>query len=284
LEANDRAAAYRAIGVAFRQRARREFEPVARHLHHVAAAQDRRDFTRRSLHHDRGNQLADDLAFLQGFLDRILELGPRGWKRGEAFRPAIPMAAVVFENARPQSRVRRLLVRATHGRIDAKPAHVGRFAVLFEDRGARHLGNVVGAKGEALALVQVEAKRLGHGLLVLVGREPADLAHAPQDVLLALLRAVRVREGILPRGGLRQAGEHRRLGYGQVPEALSEIDAGGRGEPIRPLAEEDLVHIELEDLVLGEVRLDLERQQDLGELASQGLFAGKEEGAGPPAW
>jgi hypothetical protein len=56
------------------------------------------------------------------------------------------------------------------------------------------------------------------------------------------------------------------------------------GEPVGAIAEEDLVEVELQDLVLREVRLDLEGEQHFGELAGERLLAGEEERPARPAW
>ncbi len=95
--------------------------------------------------------------------------------------------------------------------------------------------------------------------------------------MLALLGPFRVHEGVLPRRGLRQARQHGGFRRREVGQVLAEVDVGGRGEAVGPAPEEDLVHVQLEDLVLGEVRLDLERQEELGELAGDGLLPGEEE-------
>src|SRR5438105_1341359 len=58
-----------------------------------------------------------------------------------------------------------------------------------------------------------------------------------------------------------------------------EVDVRRRSEAVRPLPEEDLVDVELEDLVLGEIRLDLEGQQHFRELAGERLLAREEERA-----
>ena len=63
-------------------------------------------------------------------------------------------------------------------------------------------------------------------------------------------------------------------------QRLAEVDLRRRGEAVGALAEEDLVDVELEDLVLGQVGLDLPGEQDLAELAGDRLLAGQEEVAG----
>ena len=77
--------------------------------------------------------------------------------------------------------------------------------------------------------------------------------------------------GILPRvvlrGRLGQGGERRRLGDVQLAGRLAEIALGGGLDTVGTVAEVDLVQIELEDLVLGIVLLDLQRDPDFAELA-----------------
>jgi hypothetical protein len=190
------------------------------------------------------------------------------------------VAVVVFDHAGAQGLVGRLLVLAPDRGVHAQPAYVCGVAVLLEDRGARHLGDVVRLEGERLPLVRVEPQRLGHRLLVLVIGEPAHVAHATQHVLLALLGPLRVHEGVLARRRLRQPGEQGCFGGRELRKVLPEIDVGGRPEAVGALPQEYLVDVELENLVLGEVRLDLECEQHLRQLACEGLFPGQEEGAG----
>ena len=62
-----------------------------------------------------------------------------------------------------------------------------------------------------------------------------------------------------------------------VLQLLAEVDLRRRREAVRALAQVDLVHVELEDLVLGQGLFDLPGQQRFVDLALQGLFAGQEE-------
>ena len=57
--------------------------------------------------------------------------------------------------------------------------------------------------------------------------------------------------------------------FGDLGERLAEVGLGGGGEAVGPLAEEDLVDVDLEDLVLGEARFDLEGEQCLVDLLQQ---------------
>jgi hypothetical protein len=100
----------------------------------------------------------------------------------------------------------------------------------------------------------------------------ARLVHPFDDVLLADRRAARVVDGVVGGGRLGQAGQHGCLGDADLVQRLAEIDLAGRCETVRAVAEEDLIHVDLEDLLLGQGRLDLQRQQDLVDLAGEGLL------------
>ncbi|NJN39928.1 MAG: hypothetical protein HC807_02345, partial [Gammaproteobacteria bacterium] len=65
-----------------------------------------------------------------------------------------------------------------------------------------------------------------------------------------------------------------------VRQGAAEIDLRRRGETVRPLTEVDLVDIDLEDLVLGQARLDPEREEHLVGLPDQRLVGREEEVSG----
>ena len=117
------------------------------------------------------------------------------------------------------------------------------------------------------------------GLRVLGGDE-AVLLHPLDDVVLTRPRPVGVDDGIECRRRLRQACQHRRLGDGEVLHGLAEVGVRRRGEAIGPVAQENLVHVDLEDLVLGQQVLELEGEQYFVELAGKGLFRGQVHVAG----
>ena len=85
---------------------------------------------------------------------------------------------------------------------------------------------------------------------------------------LARRGTLRVRDRVARVRRLRQAGQHRRLGDIELAQGLAEIRLARRGETVGTLTEVDLVHVELEDLLLRQLGLDLQREQRLVDLAN----------------
>ena len=156
-----------------------------------------------------------------------------------------------------------------------QPARVGLVTVLRKHQLARHLGHVV-----ALAARLGRGAVLQHLLQRLVALRLGDEAvvqHALDDVTLPDDGTPGVAQGVVGRGRLGQAGQHGGLGHGQLLQRLAEVDLAGRGKAVGPVPQEDLVHVDLQDLVLGHQGLDLEGQQDLVDLAGEGLFGAEVE-------
>ena len=102
---------------------------------------------------------------------------------------------------------------------------------------------------------------------LLRGRDDPGGAHAFEHDALALRCTLEVGDRVGVVGVLRQAGQHRGLADRQLVERLAEVHVRRCSEAVGALAEEDLVQIQLEDLVLGKILLDLECNQDLARLA-----------------
>ena len=81
-----------------------------------------------------------------------------------------------------------------------------------------------------------------------------------------------VGDRVVCRWCLGQAGQHRRLGHRDVVQRLAEVDLAGGGKPVGALPQVDLVHVDLENLLLRQLVLDLQGQQDLVDLAGEGLL------------
>jgi hypothetical protein len=111
---------------------------------------------------------------------------------------------------------------------------------------------------------------------VLRGRDEALLAHAAEDVALAGegLRQAPLR--VVVARPLRQPGQQRRLRDRQLAHVLVEELARRRGDAIGAGAEVDLIQIQVEDLVLGELLLQALREDGLLHLALEAPL-GREE-------
>ena len=191
--------------------------------------------------------------------------------------PAVAVATVVIEHSSTQRGIGGLLVGLANRRPDGEALGVGVLAPGLEHHLPRHLGDELRVRRRRAPQPLADGQWRGLCFLeLLVGEEP-EVMHPSQDIELPRLRPLRVGDGVVRRRRLGQAGEHRRLGRVQVLERLGEIDLRRGREAVRPLPEEDLVDVQLEDLVLGQVGLDLPGQQHLAQLAGDGLFPGQEE-------
>ena len=111
-----------------------------------------------------------------------------------------------------------------------------------------------------------------------VGRgDLAVLAHAVDDVVAPLDRALAGAERIEQARRLRQRGEIGRFRDRQFVHRFVEIQQRRRGDAVGAESEIDLVQIQFEDLVLGVGTLDLEREQRFLDLARERHFVGQEE-------
>jgi hypothetical protein len=76
---------------------------------------------------------------------------------------------------------------------------------------------------------------------------------------------------------LQQGGDVGGLFRRQLVQRLAEVVEGGRAHTVRAVTEVDLVHVELEDLLLVERLLQPARQHRLLQLAADGDVVGQED-------
>jgi len=210
-------------------------------------------------------------------VDRCLRLGRLDGEVDVRFRPAIPVPPVVIEEPPAHGGVGRLLVGTTQRRPDRQPAGIGLLAIGLEHHLAGHLGGEFGVRGQRLAQALADEERRFLRIFVRRIVDEAKFVHAPEHVMLASPGPLGVGHRVEGGGRLRQSGQHRCLGDRDILERLAEVDLGGGSEPVGPLAEEDLVDVELEDLVLAEAPLDLPGEQHFAELARDRLLTGEKE-------
>ena len=96
--------------------------------------------------------------------------------------------------------------------------------------------------------------------------------HPVDDVALAQPRALRVADGVVGGGCFGQTCQHGRLGNRDVFQRLAIVGFGRGRKAVRAIAQKNLVHVNFENLVLAQHVLQLEGQQNLVNLAGEGLF------------
>ncbi|CAB3898175.1 hypothetical protein LMG3410_04177 [Achromobacter aegrifaciens] len=245
----------------------------------VARAARQRDFGGAGGQHHGGQQIfAVRRLFLHAVEDFI--------QRGRVFFNALGQvdlvlgarihgAARVVQHAVAHGAVGGFLVLGIDGGVDVDALGVGLFLEHAVHELARQFGRVVAVDREAARAGAVRAanrQALLERLVGLFGREIAQRLHAAQHVVLTDLGAREIGDGVEARRGLGDAGEHGGLGRRDFRQGLAQIGARGGRETIGAVAQVDLVHVELKDLVLGELGFDLERQQQFIELARISLF------------
>ena len=117
----------------------------------------------------------------------------------------------------------------------------------------------------------------GHGLIVAGLVDVAEVMHATKHIGTTQQGARHVVDRIAGGRKFRQRCQHRALGLGQLVQGLAVIELGGSGNAVGAIAEETLVEVKLEDLVLAQRILDAEGEEDLGQLARIGDFRAQEE-------
>ena len=133
-----------------------------------------------------------------------------------------------------------------------------------------------------------EMQRLGLGALGLILGDGAGFDHGVEHQVAALDGALGMAEGIEVVGPLDDAGEQRALGQIELAHIFAEVGLRRLAEAVdgeaAALAEVDLVGVHLEDLLLGEAMLELEGDDDLGELALDALLGRRGRSRAPAAW
>ncbi|MNP11062.1 hypothetical protein D3C76_1032350 [compost metagenome] len=226
----------------------------------------------------------------------LVDLGDDGWFKaadgallGQFGRPRLarlarqaglgaPIAVtlVIGHQAFVDGGVGHFLKVARHRGGNAETFGVCIAAIATDHFGAGHLGDV-GRVHFRRRHVIAGVQGLVDGGGVVGFADLAQLVHAPQDPVATLLAAGRVGQRVESRRGLGQAGDHRHLRQADVANRLAVIHLRRRFDAVGTVAQIDLVDVELEDFVLGQLSFDLQGQEDLGGFAREAAFAGQEE-------
>ncbi len=200
--------------------------------------------------------------------------------RENLFGAAVALALVVVLEVLAHRLLGLQLHVEVHGGVDLQPAGVEHlFAVALLEVAAHLLGEI-GGVGDIGVDPRMDGQLLVVGLLRLFGGDGAVGDHALEDVLLALFGAIEVAIGGVAAGGARQAGEHGALGESQLLDVLVEVVFGRCLDTVGPVAEVDLVEVEVKDLLLGQPLLHPAGEDRLLELARVGALRSQQQALG----
>ncbi len=182
------------------------------------------------------------------------------------------------------------LVLGVEGGVDLQAAGVPQLLPVGH-RGAEGrvvqnlLGDVVAEealpllRGDAAGLrvghLQVERARLGD--LRLSRGDGAVRGHRGQHLVAADDGVRRVLDRVVRRGGLLQTGQHGGLGDAQLARGDAEVQLGSGLDTVRLLTEVGDVEVVVQDLLLGQRLLQLDRVPQFLDLAAHGLPGGLRE-------
>src|SRR3546814_4163621 len=96
-------------------------------------------------------------------------------------------------------------------------------------------------------------------------RDIAELMHASEHVIAAIMRALRVGDGIVARRRFRQSGDSGDFAERQLMDVLAEIYQRCRSDTVGAFPEKDLVEIQLKDFLLRQFIFDAQREQNFLE-------------------
>ncbi len=212
--------------------------------------------------------------FFDGLLAFFIVLG----QFDEGFRAAVAVAAVVVEYAAPHRFIGRILVGFSQCGGHVKATGVDIFLVLRVHELSHLLGCIFGMGGDAMAIA--DDGEFFRGCPGVLGRRDVrKVAHAIQHLQLTLPGTRGIDDRVGRCGRLRQSGQHRGFGDGQILHRFAEVGACRAAEAVGTLAEINLVHVQLEDLVFRQRFFDLEREHDFVDLARVGFFPAQKERA-----
>ena len=188
---------------------------------------------------------------------------------------AVAMAHVVFDQAGAQRHGARGLQARIQGRVDLVPGRIDGIPVLVLHVVAHHFGQIRRVDLDRGA-VQARFHRTRLGLIVLRLADVTELEHSAKNMGAAHLCGFGIGDRIDRGGGGRDAGQRRHFGEVQLIQALAEIHLGRGANAVRPLAQEDLIDVQGENLLLGKLGLHEQGYVDLAHFPLHVAARGQE--------
>ena len=209
--------------------------------------------------------------FVQHGIDGVFHVLRCVGQGDELLGATVDLAPFEVHDAAAQGPVGGILVAGLDGGVDVQSPGIGFVAVLREHQLAHGFRDVFGMHALGIR-PSLELELFIAGLSCLAGRDEAVFLHPVQDVQLPGTGPLGVADRVVRARRLGQAGQHRGLGDRDVLQRLVEVGFARGRETIGALPQEDLVHVDFQDLVLGEQMLHLEGQEHLVDLARVGLL------------
>ena len=187
--------------------------------------------------------------------------------------PAVP--ALVRSRAVEHRLVGRSLQIEIERRVHAQSRAMGLLDAILVLELPPHLLDVgrLAVRGR----LQIQPERRSLCLRCLLGSDLVVAQHLLKNQIPALERAVRIAHRRVVLRALGQRCQQCRFGQRQVPRMLAEVVLGAGLKAVCPAPHIDLVGIQRKDLRLGEAPFDLQRQEDLLQLATVSLLRGEKE-------
>ena len=227
------------------------FETLATDFHRLGVLPHRLDRLGVGLQYHRRHHVALVGVLVEHVVDRLVDLLLALGQVDEFLRAAVNLAALKIHDPATQCAVRRLLVGRLNRRVDIDATRIGLVAVLRKNKLANRLCHVLGVRAHGvLRGSELEWLRLGSVRLLL--RDESVFFHPVDDVQLAAAGALWVLDRIVGGGRLGQACQHRGLGDAEVLQRLAKIGLAGGRKSVGAVAEEYLVHVDFQDLVLAQ--------------------------------
>ena len=274
-DANNRTAAQLDVGRGLVAQARLNgLQAIAGHGDGFAIGPGHDDFPGRGFEHHGGQHVAVVGVIGKCVVDHVFGFTGIGGQIDESLRATILLAALVIHDALAQRDIGGFLVAGIERGVDVEATRIGLVAVLREDHLAHHFGHVFGVHARVVrAGAQLQVFLLG--LCRLFGGDVAGVMHALDDVELTRTSALGVADRVVGGRGLRQTREHGGFGDADRFERLAKVCFAGCREAVGAISQIDLVHVDLENLVLAQQMLEFEGQQNFVDLAGEGLLGGE---------
>ena len=229
----------------------RRLQPIACDLHRIPVGTGGQDAFGGCLQHHRGEHVPVVRMVCQCVINGVFHLLGAGRQRHKLFWPPVLLAPFVVHDPTPQSHIGRLLFCGVKGGVHIETACVGLVAVLGKDQLAGHFRHVFSVDAGVVG-PRADLQFLFLGLLCLLRSDEAVFFHPLDDVLLTSAGTLRIADGVVRGWSLGQTGKHCSFGDRDGFERFTKISFRGCRKTVSTIAEENLIHVNLKNLILGQ--------------------------------